>query len=581
MFLLFILFNLLSSNENSLEHLVYNKNTDFALDVFKIKGREAGNTIMIIGGIQGDEEGGYLTADIYADIRLKKGNIIVVPRANFPTIIKNKRQINEDMNRRFDVLGDPIIDEDKVVSVLKKLMSESDLVLNLHEGSGFYNPEYISEMENPYRFGQCIIADTEEFFSKKYNKQVEPKKMALRVIDSVNKKIDDERYKFKFNNHNTADKKTIHPEQRKSASFYATYEIGIPAFGIETTKLLKDTEQKIRMQSAIINAFMEEMDILPESPGIYFFPAKLAYLLVKVGEEYKVLKSDESLIVDAGAIVEIKHIESNYRRGLSADILGFGSMQDLEKPLLIDKNTKIIVKKDSDKIGEVPIYINQTKKVSISSSGASINPKFLWLLVKLNNKNKIIHENDILDVYEGDTIELLDAVFYPYVERSKLIVNFVGYDGGTTYAKEDDLGLKFKINGTLLKNFALSKDIYSIYVKYKGVKTAYMKIRVNSPKVKYFIFTRQDEQKLCFINDEKIIVADQDFKFFDIVGDLDIDTLSIKILNENFDFSELKNKSINKFLDLGKNELLQIYVQKDSFTVGKLTFKKTIKGRQD
>lgn len=569
-FFYYLIFTIFASS-TGVEHIVYNANTDFALDVFKIKGRIPGNTIMIIGGIQGDEEGGYLTADLYADIRLKKGNIIVVPRANFPTIIKNKRQINEDMNRRFAIL-DEQIEEDKVVTVLKKLMFESDLLINLHEGSGFYNPKYINDMENPKRFGQSIIADTVSFFSKKYNKNLELKLMAERVASNVNQKIENKRYHFRFNNHNTADMNSIHPEQRKSATFFALYHAGIPAFGIETTKLLKDTELKIRMHSMIINAFMEEMDILPESPGIDFFPAKLKYLLIKVGEDYKVLKPDEALIISKGSSIVIKHIECNYERGLSTDIVDFGSMQDFSKSVSVDKDTKIIVRKDSDVIGEIPIFVNNKK--NDSTKDEKIKPKFLWLLVKVNDKDKIIHQNDLIDVYEGDNFEIIDAVFYPYVQRSDLIVNFVGYSGGTKYAKEDDLGLNFKINGNLLKNFALSKDLYSIYVKYKGSKTAFMKVRINRPRVKYFIFNDKNNNKICFYNNEEVSVGDNDFKLIDIVGDIDLENLTINIFEENFKFSELKNKSINNFLDLDKNGKLIINIKKDNFTIGKLSFKK-------
>ena len=64
-------------------HDVYFKNTDYELNVYKIYGAEKGKTMMIIGGIQGDEPGGYIAADLYADMALKKGNLIVVPRANF------------------------------------------------------------------------------------------------------------------------------------------------------------------------------------------------------------------------------------------------------------------------------------------------------------------------------------------------------------------------------------------------------------------------------------------------------------------------------------------------------------------
>ena len=55
---------------------------------------------MLIGGIQGNEPGGFLSADLYADMSLEKGNLIVVPRANFYSILLNKRGPHGDMNRK-------------------------------------------------------------------------------------------------------------------------------------------------------------------------------------------------------------------------------------------------------------------------------------------------------------------------------------------------------------------------------------------------------------------------------------------------------------------------------------------------
>ena len=83
-------------------HEVFLPNTDHELHVYRIFGEQPGRTIMIIGGIQGDEPGSYLTADLYADIHLKKGNLIVVPRANFYSILLNRREgLTGDMNRKF------------------------------------------------------------------------------------------------------------------------------------------------------------------------------------------------------------------------------------------------------------------------------------------------------------------------------------------------------------------------------------------------------------------------------------------------------------------------------------------------
>jgi hypothetical protein len=146
-------------------HEVFLPNTDHELNVYRIFGEEPGKTIMLIGGIQGDEPGSYLTADLYADIHLKKGNLIVVPRANFYSILLSRREgLTGDMNRKFGENGNSkkSLDEE-VVIVLKHLISQSDLLLNLHEGSGFYSPRWINDMEHPKRYGQSIIYDAEVY----------------------------------------------------------------------------------------------------------------------------------------------------------------------------------------------------------------------------------------------------------------------------------------------------------------------------------------------------------------------------------------------------------------------------------
>ena len=91
---------------SSTQHLTYFEETEHELNVYKINGVEKGKTLLIIGGLQGNEPGGYLAADLYVDMSLKKGNLIVVPRANFYSIISNQRGVNGDMNRQFAVFSD-------------------------------------------------------------------------------------------------------------------------------------------------------------------------------------------------------------------------------------------------------------------------------------------------------------------------------------------------------------------------------------------------------------------------------------------------------------------------------------------
>jgi predicted deacylase len=120
------------------EHVVHFPNTAYELSIYKIYGKKPGPTLMLIGGIQGNEPGGFLSADLYADMSLEKGNLIVVPRANFYSIIMNERGPNGDMNRKFAHEENEYSMEDKIVTILKKLIGESDYLLNLHDGAGYF-----------------------------------------------------------------------------------------------------------------------------------------------------------------------------------------------------------------------------------------------------------------------------------------------------------------------------------------------------------------------------------------------------------------------------------------------------------
>jgi predicted deacylase len=120
-------------------HTVFFGGEENEPNVYRINGAKPGKTLLIVGGIQWGELGGFLAADFYADFSLEQGSLIVVPRANSPSILKKEGKINLDMNRKF--LDDDIPNyEAKLVGVLKKLICESDYFFNLHEGSDIYSP---------------------------------------------------------------------------------------------------------------------------------------------------------------------------------------------------------------------------------------------------------------------------------------------------------------------------------------------------------------------------------------------------------------------------------------------------------
>ena len=558
--LIILLLNVFAIEAKNFEHKVYFEKTDYELHVFKINGKIPGPTLMIIGGIQGDEPGGYVSADMYADVRLKKGNLIVVPRANFMSIIKEVRLVNSDMNRRFSKKEEYIY-EDKIVNILRNLMAESDFLLNLHEGSGFYNPVYVDDMRNPKRYGQCIIADAKVLYSSKYKKELRLKDMAEKVIREVNSNLDNPKYSFKFNDHNTASKNTIHLEQRQSATYYALYTLGIPAFGVEVSKSIHDLELKVSMISAIINAFMVELGITLENPSINVSPPILKYMLLKVNGEFRVVTGGDKLDLPKGAQLEIRHVDSNYTRGVSADILGMGNLNDIGKTFTVKNNTKIVIKKDSYIMTKIPVQVYKKRPVEeralVTDSRSGLDtgkaPELKWLMVKVNDETKPIVSNGTLEVLEGDKFRVLSAEFFPGVNPKDVVINFVGYSGGTDKGAEDDTGLGFVLDDkNLISSFSVKKDLYQIYVKYKWNRVGKFFVRIRKPVLRYLI-VRDAANKLEAINFNDIARAKEDL----IIEDIVIDGLAPNdsVLHTScgeFNFVDIKSKDLKSIFGCKK-----------------------------
>lgn len=299
------------------QHIVYFANTQNELHVYRVYGAKDGKTLMLIGGIQGDEPGGFLSADLFADISIAKGNLIVVPRANFYSIIMNHRGPDGDMNRQF---GDPITvrRHRQIIEVLKELMAQSDLLLNLHDGSGFYRTRWENALKNPMRYGQSLIADT-DVYKKPDGSRLNLKVMAERVLKKVNTGIEEPKYHLLFNNHRTGSIDSRHKEQRLSATFYALTRCHIPAFGVETSKSLPSESMKVRHHNLVINAFMNDLGIVPESPGTDLAKPALKFLVISVNNRLPPVTVGKggTLSVQAGDRVNVLHVEANYERGLT------------------------------------------------------------------------------------------------------------------------------------------------------------------------------------------------------------------------------------------------------------------------
>jgi hypothetical protein len=232
---------------------VYAQNA-FNFNLIK-KGKDNNNTLLIIGGIQGDEPGGFMSASLLSThYNIKKGSLWVVPNLNFYSIIKRSRGPYGDMNRKFAHLSikDP---EYETVSKIKSYINDDrvKLIVNLHDGSGYYRKKYIDNMHSPYRWGQCSIIDQKTIDVACYSNLEE---ISHKVVEHVNKNL--LTYEDRYHVHNTKTRDGD-AEMAKSLTYYAINQ-GKAAFGNEASKNLP-THKRVYYHLLALEKYMDIMGI--------------------------------------------------------------------------------------------------------------------------------------------------------------------------------------------------------------------------------------------------------------------------------------------------------------------------------
>ena len=554
------------------EHLVYFPNTAYELNIFKIHGKKPGKTLMLIGGIQGNEPGGFLSADLYADMSLEKGNLIVVPRANFYSIILNKRGPHGDMNRKFTHKDSSSSMEDKIVTILKKLISESDYLLNLHDGAGYYYPKYINKWRNPKRFGQSIIADCEKYRIPGSGRVIKLGEMAEKVINEVNSHIKNDLYKFRFMNTRTGDKDSLHPEQRMSATYYALTKHEIPAFGVETSKFLPSIDLKVRYHNLVINSFKRLFGIIPESPGLALAPPALKYLVLSInGQTPIVVKKNQPLRLAAGDSIKVTHIEANYERGLSLDILGYGGLNDFRKDFVLFRDTTVIVRKDNHRFAEIPIKVSKTRTVEKKSGGSKRIDGFV---IETKGHRLLISNGGTLHLVKGDKMKII-GVLPSLPDPSGIKVNFKGFVGELKNNTGEDRGYTIDTGTRLIKRFSLKKkgEFYKIIVSQGDDVLGQMVVRLIPPRLDYLILNINNQRHVLLRSDDTVSLT-MDDKI--CLEEIQTNLYSKAGINLNINGYKIKHGEVKKISDLGTSPVYfnhPIKVKKGPLLLGRVFIK--------
>jgi len=495
------------------EHLVYFQNTAYELNIYKISGKNPGKTLMLIGGIQGNEPGGFLSADLYADMRLEKGNLIVVPRANFYSIILNHRGAHGDMNRKFTHEDNSVSMEDKIVTILKKLISESDYLLNLHDGAGYYYPNYLDKWRNPSRFGQTIIADCAEYPVPGTDKVLKLGKMAQEIVDDINLYIENDLYKFHFMNTQTDMENSAHTEQRKSATYYALTKHHIPAFGVETSKFLPSVDLKVRYHNLVINSFMKRFGILPQSPGLTLDPPTLKYVVVSVnGNNPMVVKENQPLYLSKGDRINVSHIESNYERGLSLDILGYGELNDFRKDYFVQRDTSMIVRKDNHQFGEIPIRL--TKTSAVEPRNKILPEKVDKFIIEAKGSRFILSDGETFHLVKGDKMKIVNVL---PSSLGEVTVNFKGFVGDNKNNTGEDRGYEIDTARDLMNRYSINKkgELFRVLVSRGEDKIGELFVKLTPPEWEYLVMRINDDRHVLLRPDESISLSQHDRLFME------------------------------------------------------------------
>ena len=228
-------------------------------DIIK-KGFENNNTLLIVGGIQGDEPGGFMAASLVATkYKILKGSVWIVPNFNFYSIIKRSRGPFGDLNRKFATISkdDP---DYNLVQRMKKYIKDKhvSMIINLHDGSGYYRSKYIDKNHNPLKWGDTVVIDQESLPNVVRYKNI--KQIADKISATINQKLLKKEHKYHVKNTHTRFKKTFEEKEMSKTLTYYAITHNKAAIGHETSKSLT-TAQRVYYKLIAIESLMKQMGI--------------------------------------------------------------------------------------------------------------------------------------------------------------------------------------------------------------------------------------------------------------------------------------------------------------------------------
>lgn len=203
-----------------------------------------GPTVLIIGGMHGNEPAGAVAAEQISHWPILRGTLVVIPRANPPALAENIRRIpgkpqrDGDLNRNF-----PATQSDRGVlgPTAEHLWAfitdiRPDWLLDLHEGFDFH-------ARNPRSVGSTVIHFNDE----------ELNRLAALMLQTVNAEVTEEEKKFQ----------SVSRGPRETGLLRAaSHHLGSRGYVLETTWADQPMSLRVRQHRLMVHTLLSELEMV-------------------------------------------------------------------------------------------------------------------------------------------------------------------------------------------------------------------------------------------------------------------------------------------------------------------------------
>jgi len=213
--------------------------TRWATPYYVVDSGKPGPTVMVTGGIHGNEPAGAAAAAEIRRLPLARGKLVVLPRANVPGLEANQRRLPDvdaeasDLNRNFPQ-ADGSAPRGQPAEAIWNLVRtvRPDWLVDMHESAGFRKAE-------PKRVGNTIIHAVAD----------NTRRRALAMIEAVNAGIPDEPKQFIL----------LKNPAKGSLARSAADRLGIRAMILETTWRKQPLGLRVRQHRIMVGRLLADL----------------------------------------------------------------------------------------------------------------------------------------------------------------------------------------------------------------------------------------------------------------------------------------------------------------------------------